>query len=229
MEGEWQLVYMNIGLMQFESGEFAEAVRSFERALAIQEPLVKRNPDKPVLAKTLGMTAYRLGLTREAQQRPALAAEAMATAIVHHRAAFDRGPESPDYRHYLSDDYHAMARLQRTLNRQSEAAVAARACLPLWQDSPDQLYEVAGELACCLNSSVQQSARDRAGRLPGADDRALADEAITVLRNAISVGFTNAPQLIHDPRFDALRPRGDFAEIVNRLLDRSFPSEPIAR
>ena len=219
--------HMNIGLMQFESGEFAEAVRSFERALAIQEPLVKRNPDKPVLAKTLGMTAYRLGLTREAQRRPALAAEAMATAIVHHRAAFERGPEFPDYRHYLSDDYHAMARLQRTLNRQSEAAVAARACLPLCRDSPDQLYEVAGELACCLNNSVQQTARDPAGRLPGTDDRALADEAITVLRNAISVGFTNAMQLIHDPRFDALRPRGDFAEIVDRLLDRSFPSEPI--
>ena len=140
------------------------------------------------------MTAYRLGLTREAQQRPALAAEAMAKAIVHHRAAFEHGPEFPDYRHYLSDDYHAMARLQRTLNRQSEAAVAARACLPLWRENPDQLYEVAGELASCLHRSVRQSAPDRAGRLPGTDDRALADEAITILlvsRSASPIRLTS--------------------------------------
>jgi eukaryotic-like serine/threonine-protein kinase len=221
--------HMNIGSMQFELGEFADAVRSFEQALAIEEPLVRKNPDKPVLAKTLGMAAYRLGLTREAQQRPALAVEAMATAIAHHRVAFERAPEFPDYRHYLSDDYHALARFERALNRDREAAEAARACLALWPDNPDELYDVAGELACCASSARSRRGPDGTGSTPKTDDRAFADEAIAVIRKAISAGFVDAKRLIRDPRFHALRPRGDFAEIVARLLDRSFPSEPIAR
>jgi tetratricopeptide (TPR) repeat protein len=221
--------YLNIGRLQFDLAEFEGAARSFEQALEIAEPLVGSNPDKPKLARTLGLALYRLGLAREAQGKPGLAAEAMAKAIAHHRSAFARAPEFPELRRYLSDDYHGLARVERILDNHSGAAAAARACLELWPENPDELYLVAREIACCLNQSGERRGQDGAGPVPSTGEGLLADEVIAVLSKAIGVGFRDAARLIQDHCFDPLRSRRDFGEIVATLLDRTFPANAFAR
>jgi serine/threonine protein kinase len=58
--------------------------------------------------------------------------------------------EYPEFRRLLSDDYHALAQVERASGRKTEAVAAARACRSLWPTDPGELYQVARDMAACL-------------------------------------------------------------------------------
>jgi tetratricopeptide (TPR) repeat protein len=197
--------HLNIGIVQFEAGDFAAAQRSYRQAMAVQGPLVAANPDKPKLASTLGRIGFRLGQAPLAAGHPREAIAALEEAIRKHRSAWLRAPEVAEYRRFLADDYLALARANRALDRPADAIKAVRAGLDLAQQDPEWLFEAAREACLCGPEC--------------------ADQAISILRRAIAAGFRDAMRLAVDPGFLPLRSGAAFQEL---RMDLEFPAHPFA-
>jgi hypothetical protein len=105
----------------------------------------------------------------------------------------------------------------RALGRPAEAA----ACLErnkLWSEDPDELSKLAGEFALCIplvgKGKTEFTAAEQAER------RQYGDQALKVIRQAITHGFKDVEQLKKAPTLDPLRSREDFQELLRALEGR---------
>jgi tetratricopeptide (TPR) repeat protein len=218
-QSQWAAAYLNIGLVQTDWGHLEDAALAFQRGLAIQEPLVKDNPDKPHLANTLGLLFFRLGRVRLSQARPDAAAQAFRQAIRHHRAASVKVPQFQEFRRHLSDDLHELAKAQLALSRPAEAVAAMRECRDLWPDNSAELYRVACGIARC----IPHVGPGKAAELTPAGQAELqrsADEALAVLRQAVDAGYDDAARMGEDPDLAPLRQRPEFGKILAEAKGR---------
>ena len=69
--------------------------------------------------------------------------------------------------------------------------------------------------------------------VPLASDRSeasyYAEEAVTVLSQAVSAGWTKAVHTATDPDLTPLHDHEEFRRLLARMFDRGFPADPFAR
>jgi hypothetical protein len=86
-----------------------------------------------------------------------------------------------------SEHYLHLAALQRDLAHPAEAAATSMEQKQLWPHEPDELYQVARELARCIplvgKGRAELSVQEQAER------QRYAEQALETLRQAISQGF----------------------------------------
>jgi hypothetical protein len=75
-------------------------------------------------------------------------------------------------------------------------------------DDPHKLYYAACAYALCATYGAD------------ADETALADEALSVLNQAVANGFKDLARLNRDPDLDGLRDREDFQKLVSQLTEK---------
>jgi hypothetical protein len=80
----------------------------------------------------------------------------------------------------------------------------------LANEKPDQLYDAACLYALCAGAKTP---RADATRLT----KECAEEAMTLLKQAIVKGYKNAPHMKQDPDLAALRGRADFDKLLAEL------------
>ena len=118
------------------------------------------------------------------------------------------------YRQALANQLAALARLQRELRQPAEAVAAALERRGLWPHDPNQLSEVASDIARAIPLVGQGQTALRA------EDQALrrqyADQAIAVLEQALAHGLRDADPLKH-PAFAPLQSREEFRQLVARV------------
>ena len=79
-------------------------------------------------------------------------------------------------------------------------------------------FKAAGSLARCLSLAVDRTEASSYG-----------DEAMAVLKQAVSVKWINPSELDRDRYFSSIRDRKDFQNLLLELFDKSFPVDPFAR
>jgi tetratricopeptide (TPR) repeat protein/tRNA A-37 threonylcarbamoyl transferase component Bud32 len=193
-----------------------KSMQSFETARGIWEEMVKADPDNLELRSNLATCCANIGLSLSLRKQREAAVGSYEEAIRHRRIAYNGQPEAN--RQTLSDHYCDLAKLQHALGRLNEAAEAALERQKLWPTNPNQLYEVARELALC----VPLVGKDKDPLLPEeqAQRRRYSDQALDVLRQAVANGYKDIEQLKTASDLDPLRSREDFKKLRTELEEK---------
>jgi hypothetical protein len=103
-----------------------------------------------------------------------------------------------------------LAGFKRRSGKSSDAAAIAQEQRKLWSGNADELYKVARELALIAESS------GAGGEEPTAERRAIAQQAIEVLQEAVAAGFKKLDQVKTDPQFKVLAGDPAFTQLLEQ-------------
>jgi serine/threonine-protein kinase len=195
--------------------QFGEALDALGEARSTLEGLIRKSPNHPASRSRLSQTLGNIGLTLEELHRYEEARSIYLLAVDHQKVPLSKSPGIPVYVKTLAFSYAGLSRVERALGRPSAAAVVCRELRLLGSLNPDELYDVARELALCI-----PNARDTA------EGQAWAAEAVGTLREAVAAGYNNINKIAHDPDLAPLRDRDDFRRLMAELFDRDFPADP---
>jgi tetratricopeptide (TPR) repeat protein len=180
----------------------AEALKRWDEARDLWRGLVAQAPGRGSYRGDLGMTLGNLGWLHLKQHEPRDALACLEEAVGELRAALTANAAQPDYRQAQRRAVRDLAAALLRLGRHEEAAQRAA---ELASEEPRDLgcYLAACFLARCV-AEAQGAAAER-----------YAEQARTLLRQAVADGRSGLRALADDPGFEPLRQRDDF----RRLLD----------
>ena len=116
----------NLGLILRRQGDPAAAAAAFERALTIEERLVREQPGDLALQSSLGGVLHNLGMLHEQAGELDQAAARFASAIEHQRQASAGAPQVARYRQFLGQHLASYSRVLRQLGRDAEALAVTK-------------------------------------------------------------------------------------------------------
>jgi serine/threonine-protein kinase len=218
-------IYGNLGLLENEAGKPAAALGWYKKSQAIWEKLIQTNATP--YHSGLGQVLDFIGLAWELQGQHEKALTAYQKAIDHQRMAFAKAPKVMWYRQLLSDHYTSLARLQRTLNRPTEASAASLDRRQLWPRDRTELYNVASKelysVACELALCVPLVAKGKAQLTPAeqTERQKYANLAMGTLEQAIDSGFNDVEHMKKDKDLDPLRSDDNFKKLLQQLEDKA--------
>ena len=203
-----------IGEIQRTTSRLAEAESTWNAARFVQEQLVTESPENGNYELTLGKLMDDLAVVRWmlGKKKDAVATSEQATA--HLRRAFDKAPTATGVRAALSKGYMNLVGFKRQSGKPDEAAAVAQEQRKLWPGNADELFKVARELALAAESSGDGSTQPTAEQ--SAERRAIAQQAIETLQEAVAAGFNKLDELKSDPHFKILAGEPAF----NQLLEQ---------
>src|SRR5205823_1766822 len=139
-------------------------------------------------------------------------------ALPHHRAALQASPNHPAYRHYYRTNLKTLAAACAALGDHAAATDAAdRLTRATLSPAPD-FYDAACYFCRCVPLAAKDAHLTDARRRKLAD--AYADRALTLLRQAVQLGYKDVAHLKKDPDLDPLRSRPDFQKLLHELTGK---------
>ncbi|MCI0458753.1 MAG: serine/threonine-protein kinase [Gemmataceae bacterium] len=199
--------YQNCAIVHGLRGE-PERTRHFsDLARSHRQKLTAQYPDRADYHAALAQSWHDLGISLTQLKRPDEALNAHEQAVESQCLALEKAPRDIGYRQLLSEEYFALARLQRELGHRTDASRTLLKCRELWPENPNQLYEVARELALC----VPLAGKDQA------EQHKYADQAMEVLQQTVRGGFKDVERMKKDPNLNPLRSRADFKDLLAQL------------
>jgi eukaryotic-like serine/threonine-protein kinase len=197
------------------AGQPQQAEESYRAAQHIFQQLAegsRREPDDPHdLAVTLGKLAELKLASRD--YKPAQ--ELLEQARPHHLAALKADPKNASFR----DAYrNYLTRVAETFLGNGDHAKAADAALDLARctcDPATDNYDAACLAARCVPLALKdgQQSADRRPKLA----QEYADRAMTLLRQAVQLGYKDAARMKKESSLDALHARDDFQKLLREL------------
>ena len=208
----------NIGNHYYDSNKLDDAIRSYQSSVEIVERLVALDPENLDFQSKLGETVNNLGNTYLKRGQPELALKEFREAIGHQRPVYRKAPNMGHNSTYLFNPLINSSRALRDLRRPAEALPFVEEAWEIGKGRPENLVEVARELAAISGLLAN-------GRTDAERDR-IAERGMTALREALTAGFERVEKIQNDADFAPLRPRHDFQVLI---YDPGFPSDPFAR
>jgi tetratricopeptide (TPR) repeat protein len=204
-----------IGDMHFLRSEPAEAVAAWEAALVVyRDKLLPSDPQRASVNGDIGGILHNLGRCHADAGRHEKALALCQDAIKYQKVAYAQNPTGS--RPWLDHHYVLQAAMLRKLQRPAEAAAASRERARLWSDQPAKRIDAAGDIARCVP-------------LAGMDAqlaKALADEAMALIAQAIAQGYRDGKRLQADAALAPLRERADFRKLLAELAAKKAPAAP---
>jgi tetratricopeptide (TPR) repeat protein len=148
-------------MTQAGAGDLTAAEKSFNGALAIQQPLVSAHPSDAGLVSALGGIHNNLGMVHQRRRSWSDACADFEQAIKYQCQAYEQVRGLAHYRESLSKHYYNYAQLLLALNRPADAATAVLARRDLWPEDPERLLHVAQDLATACKHLPAGTSRDR--------------------------------------------------------------------
>jgi tetratricopeptide (TPR) repeat protein len=209
----------NLGNLLKDRGRVGEAEVGFRAARALQEELTAVFPTVPEYPCELSMSIIGLADLARGRKESATALQLLEEARPHLQAALDGNPNGI----YPREAFRGHRRLlAETLLDQGAHAAAARAAGDLARATVqpgDDACKAAGIYCRCAALAEQD------GKLPPARRqelaRSYADEALTMLRQAVAKGFRDVAFLRQDKDLIPLRPHNDFQTLLAGLEEQA--------
>jgi tetratricopeptide (TPR) repeat protein len=200
-------------VLQASAGQRQEALSSAARALDLLRDL-STDEAEGFPTPDWGETCFVLGGVFMNLDQPGDSNVPFTQAVRHFRKSLDAAPGDAKLREALSKSYFHLGEVQRRTGRIEAAGTTAWTRLQLWPSDPDQIYDVACELARCSAAS--------AGRSPLTEQQAEARDrfaaaAVEVLHKAVAAGFKDVKGLKADRDLVPLHGREDYERLVAEL------------
>ena len=208
----WCWRYLSLSLVA--AGDTTAALRLAKQAVAIHEELVEANHEDLEYRWRLARCLDEVGRIHSRSGRTADAAGPLERSAKLYDTLARENPMKYRLdvaRNQLNIAFHraATGRLDQAL------ACIHRAENQLKRSSsvsPVLFYDLACAHSFCSTETPAPARRESHAR-----------RAVVALRQAVAAGYSDLRQIRHDHLLDALRPRGDFQEL---MLDFSFPTDP---
>jgi tetratricopeptide (TPR) repeat protein/tRNA A-37 threonylcarbamoyl transferase component Bud32 len=207
--------YINLGLLLRATGRRKQAELAHADALAIQKQLAADFPKVPHYRNELAGNLVNLALLDYSRRDFAQARRWLEEAQPHHQAALQANPRHPDYRQFYWNNLMVLTQSCAGQGDQAAAVEAATRVHDLGWDPPGNAYNAACALAMCVpivetDDKASKEERDRQMQF-------YAEQAMTMLRDAVAKGFKDAAHMKKDTDLDPLRSRADFQKLLAEL------------
>ncbi len=196
--------YNNRGMMQSRSGLSADAEASFRRALEQLGVLLAAQPGDGQSLSNRGSVFNNLGMLLDGRRQPAEAEKAYRQAIADQLRAYHESANSTSARDLLSRHYANLVKNLREQGRSAEAIDNSVERAQLWSGQPEQLFEVAQDLAA-IHGAIR-------GDAEAAEKARCEASAIATLRSALTAGLS--PDRLNDAAFDDIRDGNGFRTLL---------------
>ncbi len=133
----------------------------------------------------------------------------------HHLAALKANPRQPTYRQSYRDHLKVLSEVHAELLEQADAVLTAETRRDLGWDPPTDAYDPAGFLSWCIPLVANHDRLNARQRQEAA--RLYDDQAMKLLRDAVSKGYKDVPHLKKDTDLAPQRPREDFQKLLAEL------------
>ena len=216
--------YNDLGLLQSQTGESAEALESLRRAVVVRQKLAEDNPAIPSFRNVMAASQTNAADLLRAMGRIAEARERYERAIAVREELVKADPNVMLYRNGLAMSVRRLGLLRWACGDAAGAISDIRRAVDLFEKLRSRSGEHWYELACC-HATLAAAAGEGSGISSG-DVEAEAGNAMDLLRRAAAAGYRDARAMARDVSLDPLRNRPDFRLF---LLDLAFPGEPFSR
>ena len=141
------------------------------------------------------------------------------SAIPHQQAALKANPRNPVYRAFLSNHYAVLADVQVRRGLYPAAVESALELANYRKEDAEDAYDAACIFARCIPLAEQDQniADDKRRELT----KRYADQAVTLLREAMTRGYKDLEHLQKDDDLASLRKRPDFQKLLAELEAKS--------
>jgi tetratricopeptide (TPR) repeat protein len=196
-----------LGKAQARAGHTEEAILSLQRFSALLDQL-ERDRAALALEEPFIIAGYHadLGFAQQQIGQTAEARHSLERAVGLYRKILEESPGHQYVLASLAETCCALASLQRRAGRLAEAENSFKEVRTLLTkvSSPDCCDHYNQAVACAQLTLIAEEP----------SKRALADEAIGALRQALAAGFPRVAELKTNPDLDPLRSRKDFLELL---------------
>ncbi|HEY7425215.1 MAG TPA: protein kinase [Gemmataceae bacterium] len=200
----------------------SEEYQSLSQARDLEQLLVKLDPNNLDYRHELSQTLNNMGANLKALNRRKEALPLIREALEHMRLVIARAPRVTAYRKTITIHWNNLIATEKDLGHTRAAAEALRERGKLWPDKPNELHHTARELAIVADAvgggKTELTTDEQAERQQDIED------ALTMLRQAISHGFNDVARLQKDKAFDSLRSNESFRALV-RELEKQAPTK----
>jgi tetratricopeptide (TPR) repeat protein/tRNA A-37 threonylcarbamoyl transferase component Bud32 len=217
--------YDGIGKLHQQAGHPALALESHLESLAIRQKLAGDNPPIPGYRNDLAGSQTNLADVFRTLGRAEEARAGYQRAIAIREELVKVNPNVPTYRANLGYSVRRLGLTRLAAGDVAGSVVDARKAIALYESLPCRLGEEQYELACCHAALAAAAGRESSG-ISANDGGAEADQAMTLLREAVIQGYRNTNAMSGESALDSLRNRHDFQLL---MLDLAFPPNPFAQ
>jgi serine/threonine-protein kinase len=126
-----------IGLVLSDTEKQAEAVKEWQKALAIRQKLADANPAVAELQQALALTHYNIGFELAQTGKPAEALTGWRKALAIQQKLADANPAVTGYQSDLARSHHAIGYLLQETRKPAEAVQALQKALAIRQELAD--------------------------------------------------------------------------------------------
>jgi hypothetical protein len=205
----------NRGNLLRDTGRMMEAEPDYTEALRIQKRLAADFPNQPDLRNGLAGTCVNLALLHGQQGDWTAAKRLLLEGRPHHLAALKANPRHPTYRQFYRNYLVALTAAHAGLLEQGDAVRTAESLRELGWGAPTAAYDAACGLSLCVpivakHGKLNDKQRKEAAQFYG-------DAAMRLLREAVSKGYKDAPNMRKDTDLNPLRQREDFQKLMAEL------------
>ena len=205
----------NLGLLWHSTNRFNEAATSFAEALEQRKQLVANDPKTPDYHNDLAATLVNFASLENSRRDFSQARRLLEEAEPHHLAALKASPAHSLYREFYRKNLSALTRSCAGEGERTTALQTARKIAELGWDRPNNACDAARALATCVLLAETDTKANAPERMKAM--QFYADAAMSMLREAISRGYSNFSQVAKDTAFNSLRQREDFKKILAEL------------
>ncbi len=207
--------YMNMAVWLGKQGRSDDKLQSLRRSQQLVEELIRDAPGNSEYRSNLGGVFHNIATAHQAAERYAEAIEAYESAALHQEAAWSADPDDINYKILLNLHLGQLGRCQREMRQPQAAVEIAMRRKKLWPDNATEIYNVACELALCVPLIGKENAELSADETQ--QRKRIADQAIEVLLEAVTAGFSELDHLKKDPDLDSIRSYPGYDSLLRRF------------
>jgi serine/threonine protein kinase len=207
--------HSNRGVLLATTGRPKEAEKDYDQALSILKQLVADFPDEPDLRNSLAGNCVNLACLHLVQGKWIAAKRLLLEGRPHHLAALKVNPRHPAYREFYRNHLGVLTTVHAGLLDQADAVHTAETWRDLGWDAPADAYDAACLLSQCISIVAKRDKLNDKQRKEAA--QFYGDQAMKLLRDAVSKGYKDVARMKKDTDLDPLRQREDFQELVAEL------------
>jgi serine/threonine-protein kinase len=204
-----------LGILLATLGKPAEAEREYRAALKEKEWLVARYPQVPDYHNELAGSLVNLAVLRHAAKAPAEARQLLEQAGTHHEVALRADPRNVTYHKWYRNNLVALCTLCFACRDHTATVAAAQKLASLMLGQAQDYYLATSFVSRAVVLAERDTKLSEGKRKELA--KKYADQAMDLLRQAVTEGYKNVDQLKKDPQLAPLRQRADFQKLLADL------------
>jgi tetratricopeptide (TPR) repeat protein len=207
--------HSNLAELLSDTGRLKKAEAAFADALAIEQKLVADFQTVPDYHNDLAGVLGKLARLNRKRRQFADAVALLEQALPHHQTALKANSKHPVYREFYRNYLENLAQNHLELGDHARVAVTADELARFGYDPPEDTYNAACFVCCCVTLVEKDTQLAEARRKELA--QSYADRGMALLRQAVARGFKDTAHVKNDVDLEPLRTREEFQKLLADL------------